>query len=183
MSNYEFLLAKHECLETERLFLRPVKMKDAADVFEYTSDEETTRFLYEPHTELQQAEKMIGNYFMKEPLGKYALVVKETGKMIGAIEFRIDSWNKSGDLGFTMNRHFWGNGYMTEAGKAILHMAFTILQLERVHAAHDVKNPMSGNVLLRLGMTREGTLRKSEMIRGTLADSAYYSILKDEYHY
>lgn len=181
MSNYQFLMAKHACMESERLFLRPVTMHDAVDMFDYTSDEETTRFLYEPHTELQQTEKMIGNYFMKEPIGKYALVLKETGKMIGAIEFRVDDWNKSGDLGFTLNRRFWGNGYMTEAGNTLLHLAFTILELERVHAAHDVNNPMSGNVLRRLGMTQEGILRKSEMIRGTLADSAYYSILKEEY--
>ncbi len=57
MSNYQFLMAKHACMESERLFLRPVTMHDAVDMFDYTSDEETTRFLYEPHTELQQTEK------------------------------------------------------------------------------------------------------------------------------
>lgn len=33
----------------------------------------------------------------------------------------------------------------------------------------------------RLGMTHEGTMRKNHMIKGTLVDSVYYSILKEEF--
>ncbi|MEK4247518.1 GNAT family N-acetyltransferase [Psychrobacillus sp. FSL K6-2684] len=181
MSNFNLLLVKNSQIEGERILLRPISFNDAEDMFEYTSDEETTRFLYSPHKDLEQTQSMIANYFVKEPIGKYAIVLKDSNKMIGAIEFRVDDWNKSGDLGFTLNRKYWGNGYMTEAGKLILELAFKELGLERVHAAHDVINSASGKVLLHLGMQREGTLRKSEMIKGVLADSAYYSILKDEY--
>lgn len=181
MSNFNLLLVKNSKMEGERILLRPVSFDDAEDIYEYTSDEETTRFLYNTHKDLDQTKSMIANYFVKEPIGKYALVLKDSNKMIGAIEFRVDDWNKSGDLGFTLNRKYWGNGYMTEAGKLILELAFNVLGLERVHAAHDVNNSASGKALIRLGMTHEGILRKSEMIKGELADSAYYSILKDEY--
>jgi [ribosomal protein S5]-alanine N-acetyltransferase len=181
MSNFNLLLVKNSQMESERILLRPVSFEDAEDMYEYTSDEETTRFLYNPHKDLEQTKSMIANYFVKEPIGKYAIVLKDSNKMIGAIEFRVDDWNKSGDLGFTLNRNFWGKGYMTEAGKLILGLAFEVLGLERVHAAHDVKNSASGKVLIRLGMKLEGVLRKSEMIKGELADSAYYSILKGEY--
>lgn len=44
-----------------------------------------------------------------------------------------------------------------------------------------MKNSASGKVLSRLGMEFEGILRKSKMIKGALVDSAYYSILKNEY--
>lgn len=181
MSNINLLLVKHSQIEGERIILRPVSLDDAEDMYEYTSDEETTRFLYDQHKDLEQTKKMIANYFVKEPIGKYAIELKENNKMIGAIEFRVHEWNKSGELGFTLNRHFWGNGYMTEAGKLILGLAFEVLELERVYAGHEVKNSASGEVLKRLGMTCEGILRKSEMIKGSLVDSAYYSILKGEY--
>lgn len=181
MSNFNLLLVKHSQMESERIILRPVSLDDAEDMYEYTSDEETTHFIYEPHKDLEQTKSVIANYFVKEPIGKYAMELKESNKMIGAIEFRVHEWNKSGELGFTLNRHFWGNGYMTEAGKLLLGLAFDVLGLERVYAAHEVKNSASGKVLNRLGMKCEGILRKSEMIKGALVDSAYYSILKEEY--
>ena len=181
MSNLNLLIVKNSQMEGDRIILRPVSLNDAEDMYEYTSDEETTRFLYEPHKDLEQTKSVIANYFIKESIGKYAVVLKESNKMIGAIEFRLHEWNKSGELGFTLSRHFWGNGYMTEAGKLILGLAFEVLGLERVYAGHEVKNSASGKVLSRLGMKCEGILRKSEMIKGSLVDGAYYSILKDEY--
>ncbi|MBD8038567.1 GNAT family N-acetyltransferase [Solibacillus sp. A46] len=181
MKNINQLLEEHSELKSERLFLRPISLEDAEDMYEYMADEETVKFLFEPHKELTQTKKMIDNYFLKEPLGKYALVLKESNKMIGAIEFRVHEWNKSGELGFTMNRNFWGKGYMNEAGNLILNLAFNTLGLERVFSESDTRNAASSKLMSRLGMTHEGTMRKNHMIRGTLVDSVYYSILKEEY--
>ncbi|MGG3943664.1 GNAT family N-acetyltransferase [Peribacillus psychrosaccharolyticus] len=181
MNNLNLLVVNHNQMESERILLRPISLNDAEDMYEYTSDEETTRFIYEQHKDLDQTKNLIANYFVKEPIGKYAVVLKESNKMIGAIEFRVHEWNKSGELGFTLNRHFGGKGYMTEAGKLILGLAFNVLGLERVFSEHEVKNSASGKVLIRLGMKCEGILRKNQMIKGVLVDSAYYSILKEEY--
>lgn len=181
MKNINQLLEEHSKLESERLFLRPITLEDAKDIYEYSADEETTKYLFNPHKDLAQTTKMIENYFLKEPLGKYALVLKKSNKMIGAIEFRVHEWNKSGELGFTMNRKFWGKGYMNEAGNLILDLAFNKLGLERVFSESDTRNTASSNLMRRLGMTHEGTMRKNHMIRGTLVDSVYYSILKEEY--
>ena len=181
MENLNLLLEKNSHLESEHLFLRPISIEDTEDMHEYTADEETTKFLYHAHKDLDQTKKMIENYFMKEPAGKYAIVLKESNKMIGAIEFRIHEWNKSGELGFTLNRCFWGKGYITEASKVVLDLAFNTLGLERVFAESHVQNAASAKVMQRLGMTHEGTMRKNHMIKGTLVDSVYYSILKEEF--
>lgn len=181
MGNINTLMVENSPMESERILLRPVSFEDAEDMFEYTSDEETTRFLYAAHKDLDQTKNFIANYFMKEPIGKYAIVIKDSEKMIGAIEFRVHEYNNSGELGYTVNRHYWGNGYATEAGELILDLAFNVLGLERVFAAYEVKNVASGKLLERLGMKCEGILRKSEMIKGVLVDSAYHSIIKEEY--
>ncbi|KOO46040.1 GNAT family N-acetyltransferase [Priestia koreensis] len=181
MSNKNLLMVKHSQMESERITLRPVLLSDADDMYEYTSDEQTTRYIYDPHTDLNQTKKMIANYYMKQPIGMYAIVLKESNKMIGTIEFRIHEGNNSGELGFTLNSHFWGKGYMTEAGKVILELAFHTLGLDRVYAGHDARNVASGKVLSRLGMTYEGTLRRDQMVKGVLTDSRHYSILKEEY--
>ena len=181
MVNINFLMLQHSQMESERILLRPFSIGDAADMHEFTSDGETTRFIYELHKNLNQTKNLIANYYMKEPIGKYAVVLKESNKMIGLIEFRVHEEIKSGELGFTLNRHFWGKGYMTEAGELILKLAFNTLGLERVFAEHDVRNGASGKVLCRLGMTQEGILRRNHMVKGVLTDSVHYSILKDEY--
>lgn len=181
MGNTNFLMLQHSQMESERILLRPVLLDDAEDMYEYTSDEETTRFIYDQHTDVNQTKNLIANYYMEEPIGKYAILLKESNKMIGTIEFRVHEYNKSGELGYTLNRHFWGKGYMTEAGKLILDLAFNTLGLERVFAEFDVRNSASGKVLDRLGMTYEGTRRRNHMVKGFLADSAHYSILKEEY--
>ncbi|MFS0782567.1 GNAT family N-acetyltransferase [Bacillus sp. 1P06AnD] len=181
MRNTNLLMVKHTHMEGERIILRPVSLDDAEDMFEYTSDEETTRFIYGQHKDLNEAKSLIANYFVKEPIGKYAIMLKDSNKMIGAIEFRVHESNKSGELGYTLNRHFWGKGYMTEAGNLILELAFHVLGLERVFAEYDVRNVASGKVLSRLGMKYEGILRRSRMVKGELTDSAHYSILKEEY--
>ncbi|MFC7678412.1 GNAT family N-acetyltransferase [Paenibacillus sp. GCM10028914] len=181
MKNINFLMVKHSQMESERIILRPVLLDDAEDMYEYTSDEETTRFIYAQHTDINQTKNLIANYFMKEPIGKYAILLKECNKMIGTIEFRVHEYNKSGELGYTLNRHFWGKGYMTEAGNLILDLAFNTLDLERVFAEYDVRNSASGKVLNRLGMTYEGTRRRNHMVKGVLTDSVHYSILKEEY--
>jgi ribosomal-protein-alanine N-acetyltransferase len=49
-------------------------------------------------------------------------------------------FNNSREMGYTLNSHFWGSGYMTEAGKLILELAFNTLGLERVFAEYDVRN-------------------------------------------
>ncbi|MFJ7746457.1 GNAT family N-acetyltransferase [Peribacillus sp. NPDC097295] len=181
MANTNLLMVQHSHMESERIILRPVSLDDAEDMYEYTSDEETTRFLYDQHKDLNQTRNFIANYFLEEPIGKYAIVLKENNKMIGAIEFRVHESSKCGELGYTLNRNFWGKGYMTEAGKSIMELAFHVLDLERVFAECDVINGASGKVLDRLGMKCEGIHRKSHMTKGTLLDSAYYSILKEEY--
>ena len=44
--NHLLILAENQRIETPRLWLRPVTMADANDLFEYASDEETTEFVF-----------------------------------------------------------------------------------------------------------------------------------------
>ncbi|MBC2021746.1 GNAT family N-acetyltransferase [Listeria booriae] len=181
MESYSYVLTEHQTIQTERLILRPITLADARDIFEYASDEDNTKFVFDTHPDIDHTRKQIAEYFVATPLGKYGITLTETGKLIGTIDLRIDTTAKSGCLGYALNKAFWGNGYMTEAGFALLDLSFNKLELERVFSVHDVCNPASGKVMQRLGMTYEGTLRKSRLAKKVLVDDAYYSILKEEY--
>ncbi|EUJ44615.1 GNAT family N-acetyltransferase [Listeria riparia] len=181
MESYQHVLAEHQTIRTERLILRPLTLADARDIFEYASDDDNTKFVFDTHPDIDYTRKQIAEYFVATPLGKYGIILSEMGKLIGTIDLRIDPATKSCCMGYALNKAFWGNGYMTEAGLALLDLAFNKLELERVFATHDVCNPASGKVMQRLGMTYEGTLRKSRLAKNVLVDDAYYSILKEEY--
>lgn len=174
-------LMKHSVLEGERILLRPVGLADAADMFEYASDEETTRFVFERHLDLATTEEAIANYFMAAPAGKYAIVVKDTKKMIGTIDIRPNPADRIAEIGYTLNKVYRGKGYMTEAGKLITALAFGVLGMEKVFAMHDILNPASGEVMKRLGMQQEGVLRKHKVLKGRNCDMVYYGILKEEH--
>ncbi|MDT3993596.1 GNAT family protein, partial [Mammaliicoccus fleurettii] len=96
--------------------------------------------------------EVIANYYLKSPLGKYGIVLKEEHKLIGTIDLRVDTEHKKGEIGYVLNLNYSKNGYMTEAGLEILSLAFDKLKLNQVNAMHSTINPKSGQVMERLGM-------------------------------
>ena len=77
--------------------------------------------------------------------------------------------------------HTRNQGYATEAAQAVLEYGFRKLGLHRVQARHFTKNPASGRVMQKIGMTYEGTLRQSIYRFGRFEDAALYSILRHEF--
>jgi len=159
-----------------------VSLADAEDMHDYASDEETTYFVFDRHTSIEKTEEAIVDYFLTDPFGKFGIELKETGRMIGTIDLRVKDECHRGVIGYTLNKGYQGNGYMTEAGQAVLAFAFDTLKLDCVAALHDERNRASGKVMERLGMQREGILRHvGKWKKGEYFNDVYYSILKSEY--
>ncbi|MGQ4242260.1 GNAT family N-acetyltransferase [Enterococcus casseliflavus] len=151
------LLAENQRLETPRLLLRPVSLADAADMFAYANDEEATRFVFPKHASLEETKQQIASYFIAMPLGKFGIEEKVTGKLVGTIDLRIDSDTATGELGYIVNRAYWGQGIVPEAAMVLLHFGFETLELIRIFARHDARNPQSGRVMDKIGMKVEMT--------------------------
>ncbi|MBM6616015.1 GNAT family N-acetyltransferase [Desemzia sp. RIT804] len=177
----EYVFALHNQIEGSRIQLRPIQLSDAEDMYEYASDEETTKYVFETHKSLEDTKENIAKYFIMSPLGKYAIVLKEKHKLIGTIDLRVDAEDKKAEIGYTLNKAYWGKGYTTEAGKLMLQLGFKELQLQRIFAFHDERNPASGRVMEKLGMTYEGTFRSNRFVKGETVTDKCYSILKEEY--
>ncbi|MGK0552149.1 GNAT family N-acetyltransferase [Enterococcus faecalis] len=168
MSKYQLLLAENQTLQTERLWLRPVTLADTADMFAYASDEKCVEYVFPPHVTTADTKVAIASYFMAEPLGKYGLELKATGQMLGTIDLRVKMEKKVGELGYTLNREFWGQGFMPEAAEALLQLGFAQLELLRVFAVHDIDNQASGRVMEKIGMTIEGTIKNARISKGKI---------------
>lgn len=179
--NEQLVLAENQRMETERLILRPVTLADAADMYAYAKDEETTRFVFDKHNNLEETRASIATYFMAQPLGKYAIEYKENQRMIGTIDLRVDSPSGRAELGYALNSNYWGQGIMPEAACTLLKLGFEQLHLVRIFAIHDLRNLKSGRVMEKIGMKKESTVQDSRILKGEVVDIVTYSLSRKEW--
>ena len=85
------------------------------------------------------------------------------------------------ELGYWIGKPYWGQGYCTEAARATLDFGFEQLGLNRIFAHHFARNPASGRVMQKIGMTREGRLRQHVKKWDAFEDLELYGILKDHW--
>src|SRR5277367_2290323 len=145
-------------IETERLVLREFRADDENGIHAYASDPEVVRLMiWGPNTPEQTRTflqtVMNAQEQWPRPFVELAIELKGDGRMIGSIGLRIkDERNRSADIGYVLTRKDWGRGYMTEAARAILDVAFRQLDLHRVWATCDPRNHASYRVMEKLGM-------------------------------
>jgi len=172
-------------LETEDLILRPIRRRDVRDIHAYASDPEVARYvLWDAHKTLADTRRYIHWIHRQYRQGfpsSWALELKSTGRVIGSIGFVWYSEdNRSAELGYSLARPFWNQGYATQALAAVVRSAFDRLPVHRLEAEHDVRNPASGRVMLKCGFRREGVLRGRVFNKGEFADVVLYSLLKTD---
>ncbi len=173
-----------QTFETPRLRLRPPEPEDAAVIFsEYAQDSEVTRFLiWQPHRSIRETKLFLGRCLSAWRRGSafpWAITEKTTKRMVGMVEMRIDG--HKADIGYVLSKAHWGRGYMPEAAAAIIEWALQQPAIYRIWAVCDTENHASARVLEKVGMKREGMLRRW-MIHPNLSeeprDCYCYSIAK-----
>ena len=174
-------------LPTLRLTLRDLRDSDLERVHAYASDLEVVRYLdWGPNSVDDTRSFLALAQAAREasPRTAYhlALALRTDDQVIGGgrIEIR-DAASGSGDLGYVLDRAHWGDGYATEAGRALLAFGFERLGLHRIWARCDVRNAASARVLEKLGMRREGLLRHDVRRKGEWHDSYLYAILEPDW--
>lgn len=179
--NRNLIFAENQYLETERLKLRPVTLSDANDMHEYASDEETVTYVFPIHQSFKDTKESIANYFMAAPLGKYGIELKATGKFIGTIDLRVVDQHNIAEIGYSLNKVFWGQGYVPEAAHELLCLGFEELKLMRIFATHDIDNPKSGRVMEKIGMKVEGNIPNARMWKGKVVTDIIRGITLEEW--
>ena len=173
-------------LETDRLILRKLTMRDAQDIYSYSRDPVVAKHvLWDAHTSIYDTRGylrfMLRKYRMGEP-ASWGIEWKATRQVIGTVGFMwINYENSSAEVGYSLSRKFWNQGIMTEALAEIIRYGFTSLNLNRIEAQHETDNPASGAVMRKCGMVKEGTLRQRLLNKGKFVDVDLYSILRKEY--
>ena len=152
-----------EEIATKRLVLRRPRMSDAGDIFDnYAADLEVTRYVtWRPHKDKSEVAPFLQSRLARWDSGEeysWAITRLQEGRVIGMIGCRVRE--HAADIGYVLSRNHWNRGYITEAAKAIVDWASSLEFIYRVWAVCDVENKASARVLEKVGMQREGILRR-----------------------
>jgi RimJ/RimL family protein N-acetyltransferase len=173
-----------EVLLTKRLILRPPRSSDAAPIFHsYAQEPEVTRYvIWEPHKSVQETERFVADCVTAwEGDVRFPWVIswQETDELIGMVEMRINGFKA--DVGYVIARPFWGQGVATEALRPVVKWALEQESIYRVWALCDTENIGSARVLEKVGMQKEGLLRRYSLhpnISREPRDSYCYAVVK-----
>lgn len=118
----------------------------------------------------------------ENPQKRFSYLVCVEGRPIGVGELMVrQQRHRHGEIAYGLHPDLWGRGFGTAMGRELLRIGFAELGLHRICATCDPRNLGSAGVLRRLGMTYEGRLRHTMLIRDGWRDSDMYSILEDEW--
>lgn len=150
-------------LDTERLRLRAPRLDDLDGYARMYADPDVMRFL-ENGVPLDRAAAFrsmalhLGHWQLRG-YGQWTLQERTTGAFVG----RAGLWQPEGwpglEVGWTLDRAFWGHGYATEAGRAAIDYAFNVLQADEVISLIRPGNTASIKVAERLGETYHRTIQ------------------------
>ena len=94
----------------------------------------------------------------------------------------LDGAANEAEMGYWVAYEHWGKGYASEAAGALLEFAFDTLALNRVTACHIVRNPGSGRVMEKLGMTLLRTEHDLPWRDGAREDFVFRAITRAEWN-
>ena len=152
-----------ESFRTERLFLRPIAMTDAPQIFAaYARNPEVTQFLiWRPNMTRRDIEAYIRSCLETPPhrARTYVLQGRKDSVIRGGLDLRQPDKHRL-EFGYVLARAWWGKGLMTEALTEIVGWALSQPSIYRIGAVCDVENIGSARVMEKAGLVREGLLRR-----------------------
>lgn len=169
-------------LETKRLIMRKISKCDMRDIFEYSSDPCVPKYLFwSPHEDISDTKRylrVITSFYRRAKFYEWALVLKDSGKMIGTCGFvSFDEYNNNAEIGYVINSKYWSLGLATEAARRVVEFGFSELGLSRIEGRYIIENTASRRVLEKCGMSYEGTLKGAINCKGERRDVGLCAVL------
>ena len=170
-------------IQTERLILRPFTYNDAPRVQELAGAPEIARMtLNIPHPyEDGMAEQWIATHhstFFEKKGVVLAITLAKSSDLVGAIGLTAKPPHQRAEMGYWIGVPYWGNGYATEAAKALMAYGFETLNYHKIYAGHLKQNPASGRVMVKAGMVWEGEMVDHAFMDGQFHTLVYYGRVK-----
>lgn len=177
---------KFPIIETKRLMLRQVTTEDAADMFDYLSDQDVVKPMgldpFETKKDVMDEIQWYASVYEEGTGIRWGITLKDSGKVIGSCGFlnRIPKHYRA-EVGYEVSKDYWGQGIASEALEAVVRYGYHHLRLERIEALIEPANVASQKLVEKQGFEKEGLLRHYEFARGKFDDLYMYSIIKADF--
>ncbi len=163
-------------LVTKRLILRDWHLKDAFDLFEYAKLPTVgPNAGWNPHLCIEESQVIIKRFI--EQNDTWAVELTSEAKVIGSIGLhkRTDlTGNFVTELGYVLSTPYEGNGYMTEAVKAVIAYAFEELNVPLIKVYHFIGNTKSERVIQKCGFIFDQRLIYKTVANGEKPSKSYH---------
>ena len=177
-------------LSTRRLQLREIVASDAPALLAIHGDAETMKwFGTDPLADLEAAERVIAGFAnlrqQPTPGVRWGIVHADPargGALLGTCG--VFRWNRGWRTcltGYELAHHAQGQGYMTEALRAIYGWAFESMAVDRIEAQVHPLNTPSLALLKKLGFVEEGLMREAGLWMGERRDLVQLGLLRREF--
>jgi [ribosomal protein S5]-alanine N-acetyltransferase len=163
-------------IETERLILRPFCSADAQEFARLAGDwavASMTSDIPYPFSARQAAG------WLSPARGELRFAIERDGQLIGGTGFYRRT-SGAAELGFWLGKPWWGQGYGTEAARAVVCEGFKNPRLPGFSSAHFVDNPASARVLRKLGFEPMGETRITCAARGRDVGAVTYWLDREQ---
>lgn len=171
-------------LSAQRLQLRSLSAADVPALYRMYSDPDAMRYWSSaPWDSMQQA----ADYFAAAQAGYengelLRMGVEVGGELAGIINlYSFSRQNRRCDIGYMLDRAFWGKGYMQEAMATLIDYAFRVLRLHRIEADIDPRNTASAKLLKSLHFVHEGHMRERWIVNGEVCDTDFFGLLRSDW--
>ena len=164
---------------TNRLCLRPFT-RDDVDAYHRVlhSSADVMRYLPGGKPRTREQTVVTLQYFIQHGdlwgFSFMALTDKDSGSLMGHVG--LHKLSDAVEIGYALGVDYWGRGYATEAGRAMLRFGFEHIGLAEIIAVAYPANSASRQVMQRLEMTYEG---ETDRYYDTLL--ALYRLSRDAY--
>lgn len=167
-------------LGSARLALRRFMPEDAEALYRYLSRPEAVAF--EPYGPMDLAACRAEAARRAQDNAFWAVVLRDGRQLIGNVYLGAltPPALRTYELGYVFHPDYWHQGYATEACHVVMEYAFTMMGAHRITAQVNPENTASWRLLERLGLAREGLLRKNVFFR---TDEAGFPVWQDTYLY
>ncbi|AIC93034.1 GNAT family N-acetyltransferase [Shouchella lehensis] len=172
---------------TEQLSLKLIDFQDADAIFTLT--DENRMYLKEWLPWLDHIKEVNDTAtFIRRCLQSHAdnnglhTVIVYDGHVVGMASFNSLNWaNKTASIGYWVSEKVQGRGIVTAVAHDLTNYAFQQLNMNKVEIRAAAENQKSQRVPMKLGFTREGTIRQAEWLYDHYVDHVVFGMLASEW--
>jgi RimJ/RimL family protein N-acetyltransferase len=143
-------------IETKNFYLRILKKEDFEDIYRLYVDRDVWRYLSCWGVPKKEVAKKHLDFFLehqkKHGFSYWAIIEKSTGNFVGRAGLSHLANTQDIEVGYVLDKMYWGKGYATEIAKAIIKWGFDNLDIDKIVAIAVPENKASIRVMEKVGM-------------------------------